>query len=361
MQIHHLEQKCCSVLLCLVSFSFWGCGDVTTTPIQDMGTDLPPIAGMMNPVGGGMNNGGMMDNNPLGGNNTPSNLKDFGESCDGPAECASGLCYSTDASVQGVCTEACDPTNMCPEEGWACESTTSLGEVCVPVDPKRACEACEEDWECGDSDDYCVPFIVDGVQEFYCTESCTGDADCPAGYSCVDYLGEVNQCYPDNGVNQCDVMDEDGDGVPDTDDNCPSIANPDQANSDNDVYGDACDNCPDEVNDDQADSDGDGYGDVCDVCPKDADPNQVDGDMDGYGDVCDNCPNLSNPDQADADENEIGDLCEEPVEIQFLMGSTLGGGGVSSSQSYSLIGGIGSHRAVMVNVDYRLTAYPEAQ
>jgi hypothetical protein len=35
--------------------------------------------------------------------------------------------------------------------------------------------------------------------------------------------------------------DEDGDGIPDTDDNCPAIANPDQADADHDLVGDACD------------------------------------------------------------------------------------------------------------------------
>jgi PKD domain/Thrombospondin type 3 repeat len=37
------------------------------------------------------------------------------------------------------------------------------------------------------------------------------------------------------------VIDTDGDGVPDSSDNCPSVANPGQANSDADGLGDACD------------------------------------------------------------------------------------------------------------------------
>ena len=47
-------------------------------------------------------------------------------------------------------------------------------------------------------------------------------------------------------------------------DNCDSVANPDQANSDNDYLGDACDNCPIDDNPDQSDVDNDGVGDVCD-------------------------------------------------------------------------------------------------
>jgi hypothetical protein len=39
-------------------------------------------------------------------------------------------------------------------------------------------------------------------------------------------------------------VDSDGDGVPDSVDNCPEVANPDQADTDADGYGDACDPCP---------------------------------------------------------------------------------------------------------------------
>jgi hypothetical protein len=37
------------------------------------------------------------------------------------------------------------------------------------------------------------------------------------------------------------VTDTDGDGIPDVDDNCPAVANPDQANADTDGAGNACD------------------------------------------------------------------------------------------------------------------------
>ena len=39
-------------------------------------------------------------------------------------------------------------------------------------------------------------------------------------------------------------LDSDGDGVPDSIDNCPHVANPDQKDTDGDGVGDACDNCP---------------------------------------------------------------------------------------------------------------------
>jgi len=40
------------------------------------------------------------------------------------------------------------------------------------------------------------------------------------------------------------LPDADGDGIPDTRDNCPVVANPDQADTDGDGVGDACDQCP---------------------------------------------------------------------------------------------------------------------
>lgn len=41
-----------------------------------------------------------------------------------------------------------------------------------------------------------------------------------------------------------DAPDDDGDGVPDTNDNCPAVANADQADADEDGVGDACDPTP---------------------------------------------------------------------------------------------------------------------
>jgi hypothetical protein len=57
--------------------------------------------------------------------------------------------------------------------------------------------------------------------------------------------------------------DGDLDGTPDTDDNCPSLANPSQADGDGDGVGDACDNCVSNANPDQLDSDFDGIGNAC--------------------------------------------------------------------------------------------------
>ena len=80
--------------------------------------------------------------------------------------------------------------------------------------------------------------------------------------------------------------DLDADGVADVDDNCPGLANADQANSDGDPLGDACDNCPQVTNAGQENLDGDAWGDVCDSCLAYATPGNapiMTGDVDDNG------------------------------------------------------------------------------
>jgi hypothetical protein len=159
-----------------------------------------------------------------------------------------------------------------------------------------------------------------------------------------DLAEEDVDAYKDSGDH-----DEDGDGIPDQDDNCPLIANHGQDNGDGDTLGDACDpdddndtvsdeadNCPVVSNLDQGDLDGDGLGDACDSdvdgdgvpdttdgCPLSFDPQQEDADGDGVGDICDgdddndgvfdsddNCALLPNAGQEDCDVDGAGDVCD---------------------------------------------------
>jgi hypothetical protein len=60
-------------------------------------------------------------------------------------------------------------------------------------------------------------------------------------------------------------IDTDGDGVPDSTDNCRTTPNPGQADTDSDGAGDACDNCEQTPNPGQQDTDHDGYGNACDA------------------------------------------------------------------------------------------------
>ncbi|HOP06126.1 MAG TPA: DNRLRE domain-containing protein [candidate division Zixibacteria bacterium] len=62
------------------------------------------------------------------------------------------------------------------------------------------------------------------------------------------------------------------------------------------------------------DQDGDGVPNSSDNCPLTANPLQEDIDADGVGDSCDNCLNVYNPDQADTNSNGVGDVCESCCE-----------------------------------------------
>jgi cysteine-rich repeat protein len=64
--------------------------------------------------------------------------------------------------------------------------------------------------------------------------------------------------------------DADADGTADALDDCPAVANADQANSDADLAGDACDNCKCVSNRTQQDNDSDGAGTACDLLPANA-------------------------------------------------------------------------------------------
>ena len=63
------------------------------------------------------------------------------------------------------------------------------------------------------------------------------------------------------------ILDADGDGVANSDDNCVAVPNTDQRNFDGDPKGDACDFCPHLASDIDPDVDGDTIGDACDPRP----------------------------------------------------------------------------------------------
>ena len=151
--------------------------------------------------------------------------------------------------------------------------------------------------------------------------------------------------------------DGDYDGVADSTDNCPLIANTNQSNQDSDELGDVCDEDQDgdgvkntddafpsdanesldtdqdgignnaDFDDDndglsdseelslntnplKKDSDGDGVNDKEDKFPNNAEVSK-DTDSDGIGDALDNCPNTANMDQEDKDSDAKGDVCDD--------------------------------------------------
>nr|MBA2540696.1 amidohydrolase family protein [Deltaproteobacteria bacterium] len=105
------------------------------------------------------------------------------------------------------------------------------------------------------------------------------------------------------------ATDSDGDGIADATDNCVSVFNPVrpmdggiQPDADGDTVGDACDACPLDADSnmcgnmvDPNDRDLDGVPNATDNCPDIANENQADADADGKGDLCDACPDAANP------------------------------------------------------------------
>ncbi|MEZ5506849.1 MAG: thrombospondin type 3 repeat-containing protein [Gammaproteobacteria bacterium] len=99
-----------------------------------------------------------------------------------------------------------------------------------------------------------------------------------------------------------ETTDTDGDDTGDNSDNCPAIANEDQLDTDNDTLGNACDDDDDGdtlsdaeeqaqgTNPLLADTDSDGSADSVDNCPVLANANQADSNDNGVGDVCEGRP-----------------------------------------------------------------------
>ena len=115
---------------------------------------------------------------------------------------------------------------------------------------------------------------------------------------------ERTAIYPYWGIVEFeDTTDADADGVWDTQDNCPELANADQADLDGDGLGDVCD----------PDDDDDGFVDSLDNCPMIYNPDQTDTDGDGPGDACDCCGlftsgRTGNVDCSEDGKRNLGDI-----------------------------------------------------
>ena len=123
-------------------------------------------------------------------------------------------------------------------------------------------------------------------------------------------------------------VDFDHDTIPDFRDNCPTIANTNQADANGNGIGDAC-----EVlnNGNPVDPDHDGvvtFNPVTlerDNCPNTYNPGQEDNDHDGVGNACalaaalDNCPTQINTNQEDDDGDGVGNVCEvAPIDLMTV-------------------------------------------
>jgi Zn-dependent metalloprotease len=217
----------------------------------------------------------------------------------------------------------------------ACEEMNSTPVLGVSTTADDCCQVRNAFYSCGigNADTDC-----DGVEDPVDYDR-DGDGIANTHDNCPD-LANMSQTDTD-GDGKGDVCDGDidNDGRLNAQDNCVYVANATQHDQDGDGIGDLCDdqdgdgtvdihdNCPGISNPDQADTDADGIGDVCDLdidndglgnygdnCPYVANVRQTDGDVDGAGDACDNCVEVANPTQSDLDHDGLGDLCDSDLD-----------------------------------------------
>jgi cytosine/adenosine deaminase-related metal-dependent hydrolase len=187
-------------------------------------------------------------------------------------------------------------TGLAETEGDKCEPVT--GDVCGEartICAKRETGSTFAQLVAANAKSYDLFFCGDPTNEVTCVPS----RNEPVGGK---YSGQIT------------ADDADGDGIANSQDNCPAIFNPSRP-----------------MDDGQPDWDKDGLGDACDPCPIDGatldcgPPNPFDGDGDEVLDLVDNCPGTENSDQADSDGDQVGDACDACPDLPNPFGAACPG------------------------------------
>jgi aryl-phospho-beta-D-glucosidase BglC (GH1 family) len=190
-----------------------------------------------------------------------------------------------------------------------------------------------------------VPFSLTDIRAYsWQIGGSTGDA----GSLMIDNVACIGATPPADANFGGQIVDTDNDGIEDSVDNCPELANKNQWDKDKDGLGNKCDSDIDGdgfTNEEEiaartniwnadsfpipvtVDVDGDNVDDSVDNCPTQFNPNQWDEDADGMGNVCDsdmdgdsvensvdNCPRVANPHQWDKDKDGKGNRCDSDID-----------------------------------------------
>jgi cysteine-rich repeat protein len=180
------------------------------------------------------------------------------------------------AALTAGTTEACDAVDVCGSAKAACVKSELSGQSFEALRTANA----------------------NSYPLFFCGQQPTNEPTCAPQRTGTQPAASVNGSTVYS--SERSSTDLDGDGIPNTQDNCRIIFNPVRPLD----------------NGKQADSDGDGVGDACDVCPLAANStsctaaNPLDDDGDGISTLTDNCPMLANPDQRDTDGDGKGNACD---------------------------------------------------
>jgi cysteine-rich repeat protein len=186
-----------------------------------------------------------------------------GEDCDDGntvnGDCCSATCMfeSFGSPCGNQDTTACTDPDSCTGDGYCSPRNQPAGTQCTTDGNMCTDDECDGLGVCIhiNNTDPCDDYLF-----------CTG-ADTCSGGTCSVHSGDP--CYPllcDEITNTCGGHDFDGDGVPDSLDNCTYQYNPGQEDLDSDGIGDACDNCPNRYNPFQEDTyppQTNGCGDAC--------------------------------------------------------------------------------------------------
>ncbi len=122
-----------------------------------------------------------------------------GDPCttDGQCGSTSPACRGASSATSKICTRTCTSDTGCPT-GYTCQNASPSGKACLPpVGSADLCKFCTDGSQC--STGMCV---TNGPQN-WCTRTCMQDADCGAGYACIDGTGS-KVCAPTSSCNsQC--------------------------------------------------------------------------------------------------------------------------------------------------------------